>query len=242
MTTSNLNPGDLTRRKFLLAGGAALGSLWWTDTTRAEEEPATLTTTAQFRQRAHRSQVQGLQFSADGAHLFSASADGAVRIWQVEDRALAGEIAALPTSVNGLALSPEGKCLAAACSDGRMRVWTHPMDAASASFPVDARPVTSVAFLDDELLLGTSASGLLTLSRLDGSEVYRQTVGTSAVTNLAVTGDDELVTSAADGSLQRRSARTGTLKERHRVHGERILSLCTGGRGATWLASGNGSR
>ncbi|MBX3412368.1 MAG: protein kinase [Pirellulales bacterium] len=70
----------------------------------------------------HPADVYRLLFSPSGKWIFTACADGKVRIWRGGDRQLE-RLLDCGSEVNEVALSPDEQWLAAGCDDGLVRVW-----------------------------------------------------------------------------------------------------------------------
>jgi WD40 repeat protein len=99
--------------------------------------------------RGHTDVVMAVAFSADGRRLFSASADGTIRVWNgtplaegapLRDRPLQGH----EGPVLGLAFSPDGRSLATGVLDGTARVWE--VAARRLVYTLPGQDVPSVAF------------------------------------------------------------------------------------------------
>ena len=67
--------------------------------------------------------VNSLAFSADGSLLAGASADGVVRLWQVDDGSLLQALTTGPRSITSIAFSADEAMLAAASLDGTVYLW-----------------------------------------------------------------------------------------------------------------------
>ncbi|HSA01838.1 MAG TPA: protein kinase, partial [Candidatus Paceibacterota bacterium] len=72
----------------------------------------------------HTAWICQLIFSADGRHLYSASADQTIRIWDVEEQRCLTTLYGNSDEVYGLALSPDGATLASGSKDGLIAFWS----------------------------------------------------------------------------------------------------------------------
>lgn len=70
----------------------------------------------------HTAGIAALAFHPAGQWLASASADGTVRLWNLQSNQAAG-VLDHPKQVYGLAFSPAGDLLATSCGDGKVRFW-----------------------------------------------------------------------------------------------------------------------
>lgn len=91
-----------------------------------EGEPRTLS--------GHSASVAGLEFTPDGATLYSSSLDGTVRAWNVADGAPVAQFPT-PAPVRALSLGKEAKQLITGHNDNVLRVWTLPVDPQAAPAP-----------------------------------------------------------------------------------------------------------
>ena len=74
-------------------------------------------------ENAHQTWVQAIVPTPDGKFWITAGTDGVVRIWNVTDGKLSGELAGHGTEVYSLAVHPQGKFLASGDLMGRIFVW-----------------------------------------------------------------------------------------------------------------------
>ena len=94
----------------------------------------------------------GAAFSPDGAHVATAGADGALRVWELPGGA---EVARMdhPDSLFSPTFDGDGRLLAASCGDGSVWVWTwRPADLAAEARARAGRGLTAeerAAYLPD---------------------------------------------------------------------------------------------
>jgi WD40 repeat protein len=139
----------------------------------------TLTTLLMTDSFGHRAEVNALAFSPDSLSLASGSADGTVKLWDLETkkerlilcgqrvgrvRENAGTATGLPVRVTAVAFAPNGKTLAAGTSDETIKLWTLPTGEELAEFKVTpaitygTAQIKSLAFSPDGTTLAAGVS------------------------------------------------------------------------------------
>jgi len=75
--------------------------------------------------RRHRDDVNSLVYSPDGTHIATASDDGTVRVWQIEDSPSLDVVCQHAAAVSSVAWSPDGTLLVSACAkdDQSLHFW-----------------------------------------------------------------------------------------------------------------------
>jgi eukaryotic-like serine/threonine-protein kinase len=73
--------------------------------------------------RGHTGSIHAVAFSADGARLASAGADGIVRIWEAATGQLCVSLQGHSSAVFGVAFNPDGTRLVSAGADNTLRCW-----------------------------------------------------------------------------------------------------------------------
>jgi WD40 repeat protein len=155
--------------------------------------------------RAHRSRVNALAFSPDGAWLATASLDHTVKIWNAktwkEKQTLAGHTG----MVLGVAFSPDGHRLATCSSDRTVRVWDADTGRVLHLLLGHTRNVNCVTFSPDGTRLFTGSYDR-TVKEWDlsaGDEDRTLEGHTHSVNSLAVSADGKrLVTGSLDRTVR----------------------------------------
>ncbi len=73
--------------------------------------------------RGHTAAVNSAEYSPDGAHILTASADGSARLWNATSFALERTVEDCRGNLIGAEFDPTGKGFAAECDDGRIRLY-----------------------------------------------------------------------------------------------------------------------
>lgn len=174
---------------------------------------------------SHSAAVTGLQFSADGSRLFSASLDKSLRVLNVKDGSSAGRIDS-PAPIQAIALVQKETQIAAASSDNSIRVWAIPPlppnqppavapnqpPAGPTAPPAPAPlvtlsghtgPVTALAVIsgNDTQLVSGSADGTVRQWNLADGKQVRQLEHGGPVTAVAVRPDGQRLASAGANNL-----------------------------------------
>jgi WD40 repeat protein len=72
---------------------------------------------------AHQASVLALAWSQQGDQIVSASADGAIHLWNANTGETQSTYTELKDAVNDLEWSPDGEWIASACADGSVHIW-----------------------------------------------------------------------------------------------------------------------
>ncbi|MBL8924529.1 MAG: serine/threonine protein kinase [Myxococcaceae bacterium] len=187
----------------------------------------------------HSGAVRALLSSPDGRTLFSGSADGTVRVWNLEtgreQRVLSGH----SQSVNALAISPDGRLLFSGGEDDTVRVWDL---TTSEGRVIDRRPdavnALSVSPTADTLVIGCE-DGTVLLLELSSNLVTPFGRHQRPVYAVAFSPDGRLVASGAwDGSLEVRARSDASLVAALKGHSGSVLSLAFSPSGALLASAG----
>lgn len=123
-----------------------------------------------------------------GATLYSASADGSVRLWNVADGKAGGNYTA-GAAVTSLAISSDGKLIAAGAADNSIKLLLGADGAVAATLTGHAGPVTHVAFSGDgQRVAGCSTDGVRVWNAA-GVPLERFAAGETPVQAAAFGGD-----------------------------------------------------
>jgi RNA polymerase sigma factor (sigma-70 family) len=106
-----------------------------------------------FTELKHKGSVNALVWSRDGRQLYTAGADGVVRIWDVARGRMAAQMKGHGKPVRTLVLSPDGQRLASAGEGKTVRVWDVAKRESLATISLDEDGVHGLAFSPDGKLL-----------------------------------------------------------------------------------------
>ncbi len=108
----------------------------------AKKDPAPL---QEFKIEGHNAPIVGVEFSADGKWLATASKDKTARLWNLQDRKQTAQIDFVE-EVFAVAFSPDGKWLVAGDSKGRMAFWNRATQKIDKEVTGGGGSVTAIAF------------------------------------------------------------------------------------------------
>jgi WD40 repeat protein/serine/threonine protein kinase len=108
--------------------------------------------------RPHDHLVRSAALSPAGSQLATLSADGAIRIWDMEARRLVRTMRGQPTERGPVSWSPDGARLATAGSGSAVQIWEVATGRAVANLTRDQGPPTSLAWAPDSVMLAVSSA------------------------------------------------------------------------------------
>jgi WD40 repeat protein len=157
----------------------------------------------------HANLITKLLFSPDGDKLFSASADGHVRIWDTQGEPL--EDLVVGPEVEGLGISPDGTQLATVPFDGPVELWDLSENRKITALGGTGGFITSDAVFspDGKYLAADLASGLFLWQLSDGKSLWDDLKNSMAITYspdgrflayALIADDSQIILSSPDGA------------------------------------------
>ncbi len=163
---------------------------------------------------SHIQPVVGVAFSPDSRRLATASADQAIRIWEVASGRLLHTLLGHEGHVLSIAFSPDGQCFASGDVAGVVRLWDARSGQLRQRLEGNSALVMSVSFSPDSRRLAAGyADGMLRLWDVKKSALVRTIAGHAGYA-LSVTFSPDgrrLASGGADGTLRLWDAGTGRL-------------------------------
>lgn len=176
---------------------------------------------------AHDQAVTVCAVPPEGRRVLSASDDGTLKLWRLDDGARLATLAGHGWRVNAAAISPDGATVASAGGDSTVRVWAAG-DAPEPEAP-DLREAAAAAFSPDGERVAVGLSGdreepaaLVLLGTAAGERLWSREAHTDYIVRCAYSPDGERIVS---GSLD------GTLKLWSAARGELLATMSFGGQG-----------
>ena len=154
-----------------------------------------------FELHGHAAKVRTVQFSPDGTHLLSGSADGTVRLWYL--RPQYDQTLFTDGSSHAAAVSPDGKLIAFG-TDGAVelqKIVANSREAEEKSIHVGAGPVAAVVWTPDGKSVAAAKDGGVYLVGLDGSTRLLAKSRTLVARLTFVDGGRKLVGDDEDGAV-----------------------------------------
>jgi WD40 repeat protein len=188
----------------------------------------------------HAERIESLAFLLKGKLLASASADGAVKVWNVEAGTLTHAFDASNNAIGVLAVSPNGDWLALAGNDNKIKLWDASAGTTANELSGHAGSVRQIAFSPDgRTLASVSRDQSVILWDVDSGQLIHHLRG-YAHEILAVAfapNGRRIATGDAEGEIKYWETGTGKLAGYFQAHDDRITALAFSPDGK-WLASG----
>jgi WD40 repeat protein len=191
-----------------------------------------------FRLSGHDGEVRDGAFSAGGAMLATAGADGALKLWDASDGTLLNTLAGHDGRVRACAFVQGDATVVSAGDDGAVRFWA--AAPATAGTARQGQAATHCRFTPDGgRMISAGADGVLRLWNTDDGQCVRELRGhQGAVTDIAVSPDStDVVSSGVDSLLRVWSLTTGTERLVLRGHEGAVLA-CAAAPDGRVIASG----
>ena len=177
---------------------------------------------------SHIQPVVGVVFSPDSRRLATASADRAIRIWEVATGRLAHTLLGHEGHVLSIAFSPDGQYLASGDVAGVVRLWDARSGQQRRMLEGNSALVMSISFSPDSQRLAASyADGMLRLWDVRKGELVRTIAGHAGYA-LSVTFSPDgrrLASGGADGTLRLWDAGTGRLLNTLGEFSNRVIAV-----------------
>jgi WD40 repeat protein/uncharacterized caspase-like protein len=155
----------------------------------------------------HTSPVSAVRFSPDGEMLASAGSGGgerAVRLWNVGDRGVIGQLTGHLDSVYDVVFSPDGTMLATASADATVRLWGSSSRKQIASLRGHSGSVRAVTFSPDGKLLASAGA--------DGTVRLWDVERRAPIASLKARDDVSAVAFSPDGKVVASGGRENTVR------------------------------
>ena len=155
----------------------------------------------------HTGPVGAVRFSPDGLILTTAGSGGderTVRLWNVRDRGVIGQLTGHLDSVTDVVFRPDGAMLATASADATVRLWSSSSRTQIASLRGHGGPVRAVAFSPDGKLLASAGA--------DGTVRLWDVERRASIANLKARDEVNAVAFSPDGKLLASGGRENTVR------------------------------
>lgn len=185
-----------------------------------------LETGGRFTLEGHIGPVSSVVFSKDDSHLVSASEDGTIRVWNVENGDETKVLAADAGKVSTVEYSPDGNQLASAHEDGGVRLW-NPQTGQEQSLAGHQGNVTGVSYNTDGTLLASSGFDRTVHVWSRDGQLQRVLSGHKGAVNGCVFSPDgrRLYSGSDDHTIRVWDPNTGKLLQELRSHRDMVKNL-----------------
>jgi WD40 repeat protein len=123
------------------------------------------------KRRGHTDRVTEVVITPDGRRAVSASADGTLKVWDLESGEELRTLAGHTDRINELAVTPDGRRVVSASDDGTLKVWDPESGTLIASFSGDGRVLTCGVADSTARIVGGDASGQVHILELKGQSL-----------------------------------------------------------------------
>ncbi len=186
--------------------------------------------------------LNSIAFAPDGKSVAAGSADGAIRVWQVDDGVLRQTLEGHSGLVGSVAFAPDGSLLASGSDDNNARLWQVDSGELVHTLAGHTGGVNSVTFAAGGDLLATgSDDNSIRLWRVDDGGLANTLDGhTDEVNSVAVDAAGEtLVSASSDNSVRLWRVSDGGLLNTLEGHRSRVFSAALSQDGQTVASGGS---
>ena len=188
--------------------------------------------------KGHKDIVLGVDFSPDGRHIISASADNTLKLWR-QDGKLINTFVGHTDTVLSVAFSPDGKLIASASKDGSVKLWNLRGTLLRTLIKHQGGVEKIVFSPDGELVASASEDNTVRLWNRDGKQIAILQGHQREVLTVIFSRDGQTIASGDRNGTVKLWQRDGTLIHSFRAHDLPVRSLDFSLNGGTLVTGGD---
>ncbi|NEQ82080.1 MAG: hypothetical protein F6K26_18035 [Moorea sp. SIO2I5] len=180
------------------------------------------------RLEGHNSWLNSISFSLDGQRLATGSADGTVKLWNLETGEEIRTLLGHKGKVNSVIFSRYGKTLNTGSADGTVKRWNLETGEEIRTLLGHKADITSIGFSpDDELIVSGSSDGIVRLLDRQGNPIGQPfPIQNAGITSLSFSPDGKVIVSgSANGIVKLWNIEDKTIGKTFKGHKADITSI-----------------